>query len=513
MPLTREEELELQELEGEFGQTSMLTPEEEAELVSLESEFGTPQAITPADVQSDVAGLALAEEQAGIQPPQDELTLGQAGRLAIENFIPSAQQFGSDIFRAVKSPKQTAKAFGDLVSGTAQLLIPGEQGEEDVARAFGKFMSDRYGSAEAMKRTLAEDPVGFAADLSTFVTGVGAITGVAGKAGQLSKIAQIKKAADIVVKSGQGIRRVGTALDPIGLASESARQIAKARGPINSLAKTALNIKADVPVRTVDRIAQEFMDRGLNVNRRSLAKLDKNNRRLNEAIQKTITKSAKSNTVFEADDIIRVVDELKENAAREGLSATDLKTLDNLKEDFGLISGKKLTPSQVQNLKVGFNKAYSESLTDQFGAIRAKFFDKARIGTKTQLESVWPDLKNMNLEEGMGIELSELINKSINTTEKSPFFRNLGLIVGGLGGGIVSAGGDAMSGIAFAFNSAVIGNMLSNPANGVRIARIINKARKVTQATPMVTRPAFQAGRVERVTEKPESLLTPQITQ
>src|SRR5436190_4642689 len=56
--------------------------------------------------------------------------------------------------------------FLKVAAGGVEKLIPGEQEHEPYANAVGQFFADRYGSMEAFKKTLAEDPVGFAADLA-----------------------------------------------------------------------------------------------------------------------------------------------------------------------------------------------------------------------------------------------------------------------------------------------------------------------------------------------------------
>src|SRR4030095_903240 len=64
---------------------------------------------------------------------------------------------------------------------------PGE--EEKMVDALGEFFKDRYGGIENVKRTLATDPVGFASDLSIFLTGGGSVAAKApGVAGQAAKI-------------------------------------------------------------------------------------------------------------------------------------------------------------------------------------------------------------------------------------------------------------------------------------------------------------------------------------
>jgi hypothetical protein len=105
---------------------------------------------------------------------------------AVTNVVPSAINLASGIYEAVTSPVQTAKGIVDIGAGALQNVLP--QGVVDfvnqfdknpdarnraiaAADAVGGFYKDRYGSEEAFKKTMATDPVGFAADLSTLLTG------------------------------------------------------------------------------------------------------------------------------------------------------------------------------------------------------------------------------------------------------------------------------------------------------------------------------------------------------
>ena len=105
---------------------------------------------------------------------------------AVTNVVPSAINLASGIYEAVTSPVQTAKGIVDIGAGALQNVLP--QGVVDfvnrfdknpearnraiaAADAVGGFYKDRYGSEEAFKKTMATDPVGFAADLSTLLSG------------------------------------------------------------------------------------------------------------------------------------------------------------------------------------------------------------------------------------------------------------------------------------------------------------------------------------------------------
>lgn len=149
---------------------------------------------------------------------EPSMTAGEVATGAVGNLIPSTVQMGKDIFNAVRHPIDTASAVGNVISGGAQKLmpdavmdtigkIPGAKDNAQSAEAMGQFFADRYGGIENVKRTIAEDPAGFLADISTVLTGGGAaaakIPGTAGKIGKT--VAAVGKAVDPVTLAGKAV--------------------------------------------------------------------------------------------------------------------------------------------------------------------------------------------------------------------------------------------------------------------------------------------------------------------
>ena len=105
---------------------------------------------------------------------------------ALANVGPSAVSFYKGLVTAITNPVQTVSGVLDIGAGALQNLLPKDlvdlvnqidnkpeaaKRAVDAANAVGGFYKDRYGSVEALKNTLATDPVGAAADLSTLFTG------------------------------------------------------------------------------------------------------------------------------------------------------------------------------------------------------------------------------------------------------------------------------------------------------------------------------------------------------
>jgi len=225
--------------------------------VTIAPKMGTPREATPQEAgQLDYASASA----------------GDIGGKALENAIPSAKKFGTDIYGAVSDPVGTVQNLVKAGAGGIEKLIPGEQAHEPYADAVGQFFADRYGGLENFKRTMAEDPVGFAADLATVFTGPQlALARAPGVAGQIGKAAgAVSRAVDPIAGTlgaakavGRGVGNVGAAVSGIttGAGGQAVREAARAgfeggeRG-----AAFAENLRGTVPMEGVVSDAKRGLD-------------------------------------------------------------------------------------------------------------------------------------------------------------------------------------------------------------------------------------------------------------
>lgn len=128
-----------------------------------------------------------------------------------QNLPSSAQRFYGGLVEAVTSPIQTAKSLGQVALGAYRRANPGMARIADALykpefatqsdAAFGAVLDEyakNYGSADAVRDKIAEDPVGFLADVS-MVFGGGA--GVARGAG--------------MARTGRALQAAETATNPL----------------------------------------------------------------------------------------------------------------------------------------------------------------------------------------------------------------------------------------------------------------------------------------------------------
>ena len=135
-----------------------------------------------------------------------ELSLGEVASQAIGNLPKSALKYAEDLVTPITDPVGTAKGLYSFTAGLIQLAIPGEQADEKTVKAVGDYFANRYGSLEAFKLAVAEDPVGVVGDVSTVLTGGGMLAA---------------RAPGMVGKAGAALEEAGRKIDPLAVAGNT----------------------------------------------------------------------------------------------------------------------------------------------------------------------------------------------------------------------------------------------------------------------------------------------------
>lgn len=166
-----------------------------------------PVAEKPAEARSaQEAGPAMSGAPSWSEIP------GQA----LSNLPESAMKMAEQLYQTVRHPLQTAQGLGQVGMGAAEKLgagIASTLGMQDTEERLGPprppskneqkvndlldSLGERYGSIDALKKTMATDPVGFLADASSVLGGGAALTGskILGKAAALTDPFRIAGAA------------------------------------------------------------------------------------------------------------------------------------------------------------------------------------------------------------------------------------------------------------------------------------------------------------------------------
>lgn len=231
-------------------------------------------AAQPAQPENPFAQFApvAATQASGVPGPRRSYTAAEVPVEAVKNLPASAGQFVSGLVQAVTSPVQTVMGLFDAAAGGLRNALPenvvrvidqfdtnpqATQRAVQTANAVGGMYKDRYGSLDAIKRTVAEDPVGAAGDLSTLFAGGGAAASKIGatqagaalsKAGAaINPMRPIAPAIEVPVQLlGKGVGAVYNALDPKSAAYLIA---AEGRGPqiLNALRQPSEIVPGSLP--------------------------------------------------------------------------------------------------------------------------------------------------------------------------------------------------------------------------------------------------------------------------
>jgi hypothetical protein len=186
--------------------------------------------------------------QKGYTPQQIQLALARAGQIQpkkktiggfLGNVLSSGVRTVGDVAGAVLNPIETGKSVWNLGTGAAQLLLPGEQGNEQYARAVGDFYKNRYGSLENIGNTLYNDPVGAVMDASSVFGGSGSLLKGAGKVSKINSL----------TKAGTALSRAGDLIDPIAAVGRGVGKVT--RGVGRRLAPLAKDVGKEFAVRSV----------------------------------------------------------------------------------------------------------------------------------------------------------------------------------------------------------------------------------------------------------------------
>jgi hypothetical protein len=198
------------------------------------------QPAQPAPAQP-AAPVPQAPQAPALAPSWSEVPLQAAS-----NIFPSAGHLIGGLYEAVTSPVQTIKSAGDILAGGLRAAMPErvrafiDQADNpattkrisEAASAAGGMLKDRYGSEEALRRTLATDPVGFAADASMLLTGGGTAAARTGAMAQRVGTAggALARTGERVAQAGEAAAKVGQAVDPLSAAAKGAAAVGRGVG-------------------------------------------------------------------------------------------------------------------------------------------------------------------------------------------------------------------------------------------------------------------------------------------
>lgn len=463
--------------------------------------------------------LADIQEEVPADPSIDA-AMERGGRAVVGQFgvnaWNSAGRFVGDVAKAVASPLQTAKAVGNLAVGAVEKAIPGEQGAEKHVDALVNLYIEKYGGIENLKKSMYQDPVGFLADISTVVGGVG----LAGKGVQIgANAARLGRTANVAGQISRTAGAVSRATDPITLAGKAVIPLARAAkigdrfSPAN-MYKSALKPSTTLPVDKVNKMVETGLEARIPVTEGGLEKLWDLVDDLQTKVKATIAGSTKT---ISPGAVAQRADDVKPAFVNQVNPVDDLAAIDASKNEFlaqhtkkvqtGIDAhGKPITSKvsipipavRAQAIKQGTyrqltGKAYGEMKTATKEAQKAL----AR-GLKEELAAAIPELANLNARESALLGLEPALERAVRRIDNHQLF--------GIGTPIAMAGVHGATGSSkLAAAAGIIRGIIDNPQMKSRLAIWINYAQKKTHKVGARPNMATAATRVQEYIDSLEA--------
>lgn len=443
--------------------TRQATGGDTADLDSILGFTGLPK---PEEVQAQAQAI---QPQEAPEPVSQDFSIGKT----IKNIPASAGRLVSDIATAVTSPLETAGAITKLAVGGVQKLLPepkerttiSPQGKiihlsgKDHRESWNQFsdaMGERYGGWDNIKKTVETDPVGFLADISA------AMMPVAGTVG-----------------------RVGVLTEPVTIARNIIGAAGKKISPAiqKKLYISALKMQISKKVSVAERIkrAETGLEKGVLPTSSGLKKLNREIRRADLQVQRTVSKGARKGDMVAIDDILKPVAKIREKAKHSLDSEAILKSIDDmeaaLRNHPDVVSGK-LPTGVVNEVK----KRAGADLDGKFGQAQKLEIEARKSighGAMLELEKKYPEIRALNKDSGAMRSLRGSLETAIKRLENNNVIS--------LSDWIVMTGGGAGGGAAGAAGSIVLKKIISSP----RIKALTAMALKRVESLPRIPQVAI----------------------
>ena len=375
------------------------SPPTEQELTEIfEGIQGTPQApvsIEPSPIQQENIGWMK--------------TIASG----LKNLPEGLWDYGVETVKAltIDLPK-TLEGTAHLIAGTIEKAIPGEQSYEKNVDAMVDYYKEKYGSIENLKKTIAENPEEILTDASTFVIpGGAAVKGVG-----------VATKAKPIIQAGSKMTKAGAMMEPLNIAKGAVTlplKLMPEKVPIalyQSATKfnTTLSSKQRMAVTKTALKAQHQIAPTIKGMERLRDLIDS----YNVEVARSIERASKTAEPFRFGKLYSGLNKLQRaaefTADEPGKVAAAFKATRKQIEK-GLEKSQFRTPQQVQKIKQNIYKELQSFYEKQKAApTRVKIRKLIAKNAKEMLESIAPEIKRLNKNEGALIDLWEAVERKAN---------------------------------------------------------------------------------------------------
>jgi len=263
------------------------------------------------------------------------------------NIPSSGVEFLKNMVQPLLHPIETGKALGKTGMGFIEKLIPGDQGHEQFADSMLNFFTERYGGMDKFLKTVQNDPVGFAADLST-------VFGGAGTALQASKIGLLSKAGKVASTAGKVLNPVTA---PFEAAGGVRTLLSKTELPESIYARTMKMPPGSLGEEGRASVLQTLVrEEKLPLGKNTLFKVNQIIKDTDKKIGDTLEALSQQGAQVDINVVVNALDDLKTAYKNRPNPQPYYKAIEAVKQDYinhSFVNQGRLTLTDAQALKKG----------------------------------------------------------------------------------------------------------------------------------------------------------------
>jgi hypothetical protein len=465
---------------------------------------GGPALPNPASSPSQTIDYdALARQARGGPGATPAAGTGVSG--FIGNVFGSGGRLTSNTVDAIVHPIDTLGSIASIPVGLYQKAGgPVPAGFDDrrlkLVDAMIDHMRERYGSLDAAKKTLYEDPVGVMADLSTALGGAG---GILGKAGEVSRLGAVTRAGGMLSKASAVTDPVNLVVQPL----KAAAAAGAARTGLNpqDLYRTALKPRINTPVEDVRQMVQTGLEHALPVSESGADKLQGLITDLQQAIESKTKAAAAAGVTLDPGSVASRTAEVEQRLGSpysQVNPVSDRQAIERSRAEFlaqhstagtpgvppqptGLFdaSGRPILtpakpPAAPAQIPIPADYAHQmktgtyQKIREEYGSLSTAQVEAQKAlarGLKEELTTAIPELSGLNEKQGKLLDLQPVLESAVNrAANRTGWFKNM----------LTTAAATTVAGKPIGAVYSVLSAVLDDPAVRSRLAIAINKAQQ-----------------------------------
>jgi hypothetical protein len=359
-----------------------------------------------------------------------------SGKEAIKNLPGSIVEEGKNVVGAITQPLQTLKGIGNLALGIAEKATDGVQSHEKYADALSDYYANKYGSKDAFLQELQNNPASILSDISMFVTG-----GASGAA----KVASLSKVGAKAAPALEKVAKVGTAIDPLNLAANTAIYGASKAIPTSvapGLYESAAKWSTKLGPEERAAITETALKNQIPLTYEGLGMVQSKLGDLGDKMDNLITNATDQNIKIPATKVLESLKDVKKQSGGFKIEAgQDIKEINNIEKQFKTYLKQNkitsVTPQQLQEFKTdAYQRIDFKRLPEKPSIAKEQAYKGMAESARTSLEGFMPELRSINAQYGALKELQPNLQKAVGRIENRDLLSPSGVIKTGAGGAL-----------------------------------------------------------------------------